>query len=117
MASIIGKKMTAYPPHAMNEQGGPPFVGSPVSGSWSAGLAKVGTFLTANIGAWRGLGASNPRFQWMLGGSILPGATNSTFSVQSASSAALACRLSMGNATWGTWYKDMTVSPGTNVLP
>jgi hypothetical protein len=90
--------MTTYPPHAMNEQGAPPVI--------TGGLAKVGSVLTAATGAWRGLGSFNPRFQWMIGGSNILNATSASFSCQSATTGVLAYRLSMGNAVWGTWFKD-----------
>lgn len=102
MASIIGKKMTAYPPHAMNEQGAPPTL--------TGGLFKVGSVLTVATGAWRGLGAMNPRFQWFSSGVAVANATSASFSVAAAGNYGLTARLSMGNATWGTWYKDAAVA-------
>jgi hypothetical protein len=101
MGFTIGKQMTAYPPHAMNEQGAPPVCTAP-------GSVKVGTMVTCLTGAWRGLGSLNPRFNWMIGGSSISAANAASFSCATATTGVLACRLSMGNATWGTWYKDAT---------
>lgn len=116
----IGKKMTAFPPHAMNEQGAGPYIGSPlgspVATSFSPQLGKVGNTLTAQTGAWRGLGSFNPKFQWFIGGSPILNATSATFSCAAATAGVLAARLSMGNATWGTWYKDMTVLTGGGTI-
>jgi len=99
----IGKRMTAFPPHAMIEQNAGPFL--------TGGIPKVTSVLTVATGPWRGLGSLNPRFQWYSGVSSILNATNASFSVQSAGNYFLTARLSMGNAVWGTWYKD--VSTGT----
>lgn len=104
MSFNIGKKMTAFPPHAMVEQGSGPFL--------TGGIPKVGSTLTAITGIWRGLGSLNPRFQWNIGGSTLLNATNASFSIQSATASSLGCRMSFGNATWGTWWKEV----GTGTL-
>ena len=101
MGYTIGKGMTAYPRHAMVEQGSGPLI---------LNSAKIGSTLTCSTGIWQGLGSFNPRFQWMLGGSNLLNATNQSFSVQSASNQTFGVRLSMGNAVYGTWYKDATLT-------
>lgn len=106
MGYTIGKKMTAFPPHAMNEQGAPPAFTGPSAGSFF----KVGQVLSLATGAWRGLGSMNPRFQWYSGVSSVANATSASFSVQTAGNYGLTARLSMGNATWGTWYKDAFVA-------
>ena len=103
MGFTIGKKMTAYPPHAMNEAGAPIAL--------TGGIPKVGSVLSCATGAWRGLGSMNPKFQWFSGVSSVANATSASFSVQSAGNYFLTARLSMGNAVWGTWYKD--ISTGT----
>lgn len=106
MSYNIGKQMTAYPPHATNDIGAPPFI--------TGGLIKVGSTLTANTGVWRGLGSLNPKFQWYFGTASVVNGTNVSYSAQSAASG-LTCRMSFGNATWGTFWKD-AVAP-TTVIP
>jgi hypothetical protein len=103
MGYTISKRMTVYPPSARNELGAPNFL--------TGGLPKVGSVLTMATGRWMGLGSMNPKFQWYSGTASIANATNQSFSVQSAGNYFLTCRNSMGNAVWGTWYKD--VATGT----
>jgi hypothetical protein len=105
MSFNIGKKMTAYPPHATQDISG--------GGVITGGLVKVGSTLTALSGLWRGSGSLNPRFQWYQGTASIANATNASFSAQTAGTA-LTARMSFGNATWGTFWKDLvtgTVQP------
>jgi len=102
MSFTIGKQMTAYPPHATQDISGAPFL--------TGGIPKVGSVITANTGIWRGLGSLNPKFQWYWGTTSVVNATNASFSIQSAGSF-LSCRMSFGNATWGTYWKE--VATGT----
>src|SRR5262245_46444241 len=104
MSFTIAKKQTAYPPHATQDISGP--------GVITGGLIKVGSTLTCVTGLWRGSGSLNPRFQWYnTAGNSIANATNQSFSAQSAGSL-LTCRMSFGNATWGTFWKDV-VAPTT----
>jgi hypothetical protein len=102
MAFTLKTMLTARTPRYQPMAGAPAFL--------TGGLPKVGSVLTANTGQWVGQGSQNPRFQWYSGGSSILNATNASFSVQSAGGY-LTCRMSMGNATWGTTFKD--VATGT----
>jgi hypothetical protein len=106
MGFTIGKRMTAYPYHAVNEVGAPN-----VFAGGGSNLPKVGSVLTCSTGRWLGLGSQNPKFQWYSGTASIANATNQSFSVQSAGNYFLTCRHSAGNQTWGTWYRD--ISTGT----
>ena len=106
MSFTLRKGQTAYPPHPTQDIAG--------AGFMTGGLVKVGSVITANTGIWRGAGALNPKFQWYFGTSSVANATNASFSVQSAGSG-LTVRMSVGNATWGTYWRDV-VAAGT-VLP
>jgi hypothetical protein len=103
MGFTIGKRMTAYPPRPTTDISGQPFL--------TGGIPKVGSTLTVNTGQWRGSGSMNPRFQWYSGGSSILNATNQSFSLAAAGAYNIAARMSMGNATWGTSWKE--VSTGT----
>lgn len=130
MGFTIGKRMTAFPFHAQMEQGAGPWIGSPnmdtrspqsagsfysVSPMSPAGMSR-GVTLTALTGLWRGLGSLNPAFLWFSGGaSISPGGSAASFSLSVAGTYRVTCRVSCGNATWGTYFKDV-VAPGLSVL-
>ena len=102
MAFTVGKRTTAYPPRPTTDISGQPFL--------TGGIPKVGSVLTANTGIWRGAGSMTPGLQWYSGGSSIANATNQSYSIQTAGGF-LTCRMSMGNATWGTSWKD--VATGT----
>jgi len=100
MGFTVGKRMVAFPPTVRQEGGAggggnAPFI--------NGGLPKVGSVLTANTGgAWVGHPPFNPRFQWYSGASSIANATNQSFSVQSAGNYFLTCRMTHGNAKWGS---------------
>lgn len=118
MGYTIGKRMTAYQPRAFSEPGAGPLIGSPGSASAGAPITyspfqlSRGNVLTVQTGQWRALGALNPRFLWFSGGaSISPGGSAASFSLSVAGTYGVTCRVSCGNATWGTMFKDV-VAPG-----
>lgn len=106
MAFVIGKRMTTSQPRPTLEATGAP--------SLLGGLPKVGSVLTMSTGIWNGHPPFNPRFQWYSGASSIANATNQSLSVQSAGNYFLTCRLSMGNAKWGT---NWTYAATGTVLP
>lgn len=119
MSFLIGKRQTVYQPRPFIEPGAGPFIGSPGSASAGAPITyspvalSRGNILTVQTGPWRALqGALNPRFLWFSGGaSISPGGSAASFSLSVAGTYGVTCRVSCGNATWGTFFKDV-VAPG-----
>lgn len=100
MGFTLGKQMTAYPPRFAQDQGSaPPVLTAP-------GLQKVGTVMSIATGNWRGGGSSNVRFQWYTGSNSVVNATSASMSLQTAGSF-LTCAMSMGNATWGTVWRNV----------
>ena len=109
MSYTIGKRITAFPPRFAPTAGAGPNINQ---------VPKVGSIMTANTGAWYGHGNPNFRFLWYLGTrTAYASATNASYSISAADAGSwLTCRISAGNPTWGTNWRD-AVAGTTTVIP